>query len=161
MTETNDEIKPNNTEINESDINDTLKTNKTEPDDKINQDNLEVNDILFPYEKIRDEQSLLIKDIISALKEKKNLIANAPTGLGKTAAALSPVLKFALDNNLTVFFLTSRQTQHKIAIETLKNIKRIHGVKFEAADIIGKKWMCAVPNISALYQMSLLNIARI
>ncbi|MBS3121801.1 ATP-dependent DNA helicase [Candidatus Woesearchaeota archaeon] len=151
MTETNDEIKPNNTEINESDINDTLKTNKTEPDDKINQDNLEVNDILFPYEKIRDEQSLLIKDIISALKEKKNLIANAPTGLGKTAAALSPVLKFALDNNLTVFFLTSRQTQHKIAIETLKNIKRIHGVKFEAADIIGKKWMCAVPNISALY----------
>lgn len=143
-TNLNDKIKPKDTEIHETEISNHHNPNNTEV-------NNEVNDILFPYPQIRDEQSLLIKDIISALKEKKNLIAHAPTGLGKTAAALSPVLKFALDNKLTVFFLTSRQTQHKIAIETLKNIRRIHGVKFEAADIIGKKWMCAVPNISMLY----------
>lgn len=151
----NNETKPNESEATNIHNSNNIKVNKTEISNNHNPNNTEVNnevnDILFPHPQIRDEQSLLIKDIISALKEKKNLIAHAPTGLGKTAAALSPVLKFALDNKLTVFFLTSRQTQHKIAIETLRNIKRIHGVKFEAADIIGKKWMCAVPNINMLY----------
>ncbi|MBT4824482.1 ATP-dependent DNA helicase [Candidatus Woesearchaeota archaeon] len=109
-------------------------------------------EILFPYEKIRDEQTELIKDILEAIKSRKSIIAHAPTGLGKTAAALSPVLKYAIDNDLHIFFLTSRHTQHKIAIETLREIKKLHGTKFDVADIIGKKWMCAVPNITTLFQ---------
>ncbi|MBW2999755.1 DEAD/DEAH box helicase [Candidatus Woesearchaeota archaeon] len=81
-------------------------------------------DELFPYKTVRGVQSELIKEIDDAVKTKSHLITHAPTGLGKTAAALSPVLKHAIDNNLTIFFLTSRHTQHLIAVETLQEIRK-------------------------------------
>ena len=98
--------------------------------------------ILFPHDKIRNIQDTVVSDVCDALKNKRSMIIHAPTGIGKTASVLAPALSFALDKELTVFFLTSRQTQHWIAVETLKNIRKKHNVEFGAADIIGKKWMC-------------------
>ncbi len=97
---------------------------------------------LFPYEKIRPEQDILLNEIVSALKNKKNLIIHAPTGLGKTVAALAPCLEFALEKKLDIFFLTSRHTQHAIAVETLKKIQEKHKIKFNITDLVGKKNMC-------------------
>jgi DNA excision repair protein ERCC-2 len=108
-------------------------------------------EIMFPHEKIREVQSELIQEIGSCIKNKKNLIVHAPTGLGKTAASIAPALSYALKNKLTVFFLTSRHTQHKIAVETLKKIKERYNADFTAVDLIGKKHMCPVPGIDALY----------
>ena len=96
----------------------------------------------FPYDNIRPEQDKFIEDIEDALKHRKNLIAHAPTGLGKTAAVLAPALEYALNNKKKVFFLTSRNTQHKIAVETLRSIKK-KGASFSAIDMVGKKNMCA------------------
>lgn len=97
---------------------------------------------LFPFDKIRPEQDILLKEIGSALENRKNLIIHAPTGLGKTAAALAPCLEFALKKQLSVFFLTSRHTQHAIAVETLKEVQKKHNVKFNVTDLVGKKNMC-------------------
>lgn len=94
--------------------------------------------MLFPYENIREVQKEMINRVDFAIKKKKKIIIHAPTGIGKTAASLSPALSYVLENNLTVFFLTSRHTQHKIVIDTLRKIKE----NFSVADIIGKKWMC-------------------
>ncbi len=105
---------------------------------------------LFPYSKIRPEQDSLIKNIVLALENKKNLIVHAPTGLGKTAASLVPCLEFALKNKLTVFFLTSRHTQHTIAVETLKQIREKHNVKFNVADLVGKKNMCLQDGVALI-----------
>ncbi|MBI4162478.1 MAG: ATP-dependent DNA helicase [Candidatus Aenigmarchaeota archaeon] len=87
-------------------------------------------------------------DIVQCLGEKKHLIANAPTGLGKTAATLVPALEYALDNGKTVFFLTPKHTQHQIAVETLKKMKQKRS--FIGTDLIGKKWMCSVLGIEEL-----------
>lgn len=106
--------------------------------------------LLFPHDTVRESQEQLIKDIQEAIDNKKHIIAHAPTGLGKTAASLAPALTYAIKNDLTVFFLTSRHTQHLIAIETLKEIKEKHGADLLAVDIIGKKWMCTVPAIDLL-----------
>ncbi len=105
---------------------------------------------LFPYQKIRPEQDDLIKDVYDAVSNGKCLIAHAPTGLGKTAAALAPALEYALKANKTVFFLTSRHTQHAIAVETAKLIKQQHKADFSVTDIVGKKHMCARDDVSAL-----------
>ena len=105
---------------------------------------------LFPYEKPRKVQSEMLERVREAVENRKSLIVHAPTGLGKTAAALSPALQYALENKKTVFFLTSRHTQHIMAISTLNEIRRKHGRAFVVADVIGKKWMCAVPGISLL-----------
>ncbi|MBI2141833.1 DEAD/DEAH box helicase, partial [Candidatus Woesearchaeota archaeon] len=106
---------------------------------------------LFPYDKIRPEQDELVKDVYTAISSGKCLIAHAPTGLGKTAAALAPALEFALKNGKTVFFLTSRHTQHLMAVETAKLIKQRYRVDFSVTDIVGKKHMCARDDVSGLF----------
>ena len=110
---------------------------------------LNMEDILFPHEKIRESQNLLISDVLETLKNKRNLLAHAPTGIGKTSI-LGPVLSFSLKNNLDVFFLTSRHTQHKIAVETLKKIREKYNKKINVLDIIGKKWLCIQSGIEVL-----------
>ena len=104
----------------------------------------------FPHEKIRNEQEKLLKAVENSLIKKRNLIVHAPTGLGKTAAAISPALSFAVEKNFTVFYLTSRHTQHKIVIDTLRKIKEKHNASFTAVDIIGKKNMCPLPGINLM-----------
>lgn len=106
---------------------------------------------LFPYSKKREIQKDMIRHVETALLNKKNLIVHAPTGLGKTVAAIAPALEYAIEKKLTIFFLTSRHTQHKIAVDTIKEIKNKFNLNFSAVDIIGKKWMCPVPGTDTLY----------
>lgn len=107
-------------------------------------------DILFPHDEIRNIQHEMIEAVKEAIENKKNTVIHAPTGLGKTAAALAPALAYAIKNNKTVFFLTSRHTQHLIAIETAREIKKKYDSKFQVVDIVGKKHMCLVPGIEQL-----------
>lgn len=109
-----------------------------------------ISDILFPHEEVRPIQKDVIVDIKAAVENKEHILLHAPTGLGKSAAALSATLPHAFKNGLTVFFLTSRHTQHEIAIRTLKEIKEKYNIKLTVADIIGKKWMCLFPGVEEL-----------
>jgi len=106
---------------------------------------------LFPYEQIRDSQKALIQDIYTAVNSQKHIIANAPTGLGKTISSIGPVLEFAIRAQKTVFFLTSRHTQHLMGTRTLKDIQTKFEIKINCLDIIGKKNMClqeGIENVS-------------
>jgi len=111
---------------------------------------IEKKEILFPHDEIRETQDQVILQVTKALKNKQHLILNAPTGLGKTDATIPATLSFALKNNLTVFFLTPRHTQHKIAIESLIKIKERYNKDFLALDLIGKKWLCLQENVQTL-----------
>ncbi len=111
---------------------------------------MNISEVYFPHDVVRDEQKKLVVSVLDAIERKKVLLAHAPTGLGKTAAALAPALSYALKNKLTVFFLTSRHTQHAIAIRTLKEIKKKHNVSVEVVDLIGKKNMCLQPGVELL-----------
>ena len=115
---------------------------------------------LFTYSVVREVQEDLIKEVETCLNSRKNLIVHAPTGLGKTVATLAPALKYALDNKKTIFFLTSRHTQHNIAIETLKLIKEQHSIGFCSTSIIGKKWMCLQPGVETLYNSDFVDYCK-
>ncbi len=110
-----------------------------------------IKELFFPHESVRKVQDELIKDVEQCISNKKQLIAHAPTGLGKTASAIPVALSYALKNNLAVFFLTNRHTQHIIALETLKQIKEKYKTEFISVDLIGKKYMCPVPNADKMY----------
>ena len=109
-----------------------------------------MDDLFFAHEQVRPVQEELIKTIQQAITNKKHVLVHAPTGLGKTAAVLAPTIALALKKNLTIFFLTSRHTQHQIILETLRKIKQKYKLTLESACIIGKKWMCAQPNTETL-----------
>jgi len=108
-----------------------------------------LNKILFPHEKIRKIQDQMIKDTLTSLNNKQHFLMHAPTGIGKTSI-LAPLLSKALQTDKTIFFLTSRHTQHKIAIKTLRLIKEKHKTNFQVIDFIGKQHMCPIENISSL-----------
>jgi DNA excision repair protein ERCC-2 len=76
------------------------------------------------------------------LSEGGIVFAHAPTGIGKTAAALASALEVGMERGKKVFFMTPRQSQHRIAIETLRMIKERHGRNFVVSDIISKQAMC-------------------
>jgi DNA excision repair protein ERCC-2 len=89
----------------------------------------------------------MINDIYNALKEKKNILISAPTGVGKTDAAISPAISFALENDLDVFFITPKISQHKIALEVLEGIKKKYSLDFLFIDFVGKQNMCINPEL--------------
>ena len=66
----------------------------------------EFEDVLFPYDDVRPIQEDLIRKIRDCVASQQNLVVHAPTGLGKTSAALAPSINEAIKKDLTVFFLT-------------------------------------------------------
>ena len=91
---------------------------------------------LFPFKDVRKGQQEFMDDSKKAVEQGRPLIAHAPTGIGKTAAVLTAALKAR--NKETVFFLTSKQSQHHIAVETVKRMP----THVSAIDVIAKQSMC-------------------
>ncbi|PDH26139.1 MAG: hypothetical protein CND01_04515 [Marine Group II euryarchaeote MED-G34] len=106
--------------------------------------------IFFAHESVRESQQEMIVDGISALKEKRFLLAAAPTGIGKTAAALASALEVSKNTHdflyePKIIFMTGRQSQHKIVVDTVRQInsKIPDGFpKIKMVDIIGRESMC-------------------
>jgi len=95
----------------------------------------------FPFPALRAGQDAFLADAARAIAEGKHLLAHAPTGVGKTAVALTAALAVARRRGKLVLFLTSKQSQHWIAIETVRRM-RARGVPVVAVDIIAKQGMC-------------------
>ncbi len=109
-------------------------------------DNLGIGSFVA-HEKLRSAQEKMIKEGITALEENGFLFAAAPTGIGKTAASLAAALEVARSSSSSkqILFLTGRQSQHKIVVETIKKInsKLTEGEKdVKVVDIIGRESMC-------------------
>ena len=102
-------------------------------------------DILFRHSQLRKCQSELAQDAFSAFESGNIMLAEAPTGLGKTDALLGAALTVAEKENLTVFFLTPKISQHRIGLDVVKGINKKHGKGFLAVDVIGKRHMCIHP----------------
>ena len=114
----------------------------------------------FPYSKIREEQKQLILDVYEALSNKKSILVNAPTGIGKTIGVLAPALNFSLKKKLRVFFLTSRHTHHKIVLDTVKRINKVLKQNFVVGNIVGKKNLCGF-DVSTMYSSEFLEYCKI
>ena len=108
--------------------------------------------LFFAHDSPRESQIGMISDGIEALNESGFLLAAAPTGIGKTAAALASALSVAnLDatkhGKTKIMFLTGRQSQHRIVVETIREINRRLPAGFsrvKLVDIIGREGMCKV-----------------
>lgn len=97
----------------------------------------------------RPGQLEMIQDGIKALGQGGFHLAAAPTGIGKTAASLAAALEVAGQSSQkkTVFFLTSRQTQHRIVVDTVRRIneRRKGMMPVRLVDMVGQAGMCVQP----------------
>ena len=76
----------------------------------------------FPHARPRPHQDEMMAAVDHALKEGRHLLVSAPAGVGKTTAALYPVVKYALAHDKRVFFVTAKNTQQQIVHETLRRM---------------------------------------
>ncbi|MDP6899725.1 MAG: ATP-dependent DNA helicase [Candidatus Thalassarchaeaceae archaeon] len=102
------------------------------------------------HETLRDGQKQMIQDGIGVLEKNGFLLSNAPTGIGKTAAALSAALTVAQsrDEPTHIMFLTGRQAQHRIVVDTVRLINENCEQKVRLIDMIGQYGMCIHPILS-------------
>lgn len=98
------------------------------------------------HETLREGQMRMIHDGNEALEKEGYLFAAAPTGIGKTAAALSSTLTYAYNHpegGKKVLFLTGRQSQHRIVVDSVRKInERIGRNQIKLVDMIGRESMC-------------------
>ena len=81
--------------------------------------------LAFPHAAFRDGQRDLAKAVFNAARLGRCLLAQAPTGIGKTIATLFPLLKACPDQALDkIFFLTAKGSGRALAMEALATLQR-------------------------------------
>jgi DNA excision repair protein ERCC-2 len=92
------------------------------------------DEIVFPHPRPRKHQDEMITAVERALAKGRHLLVSAPSGIGKTAGVLYPVLKYAFAHDKRVFFVTAKNTQQQIALETLRRLETPTAVLFRARE---------------------------
>jgi len=100
----------------------------------------EAKTIRFPFEVWRPGQREMMTSVGRAAYQGDHLLVEAPTGIGKTAASLTPLLRAALASNRRLFILTAKTTQQEMFTKTLATIE---GDSFRSVRLRAKERMCA------------------
>ncbi|MDL2206532.1 DEAD/DEAH box helicase, partial [Eubacteriales bacterium OttesenSCG-928-N13] len=101
--------------------------------------------LAFPFAQYREGQRDMAANAYVAIREKKNLLVQAPTGIGKTAGALFPAIK-ALGEGQTsrIFYLTARTTTRAVAEQTIERMRQ-EGLRIRSLTLTAKEKMCLYP----------------
>jgi DNA excision repair protein ERCC-2 len=94
----------------------------------------------FPYPEPRPVQLEAMQAVDEALAAGRHLLLAAPTGTGKTAAALYPTVRHALQHGRRVVFLTAKTLQQKLAVETVQLLQE---GAWRSLQLRAKAKMCA------------------
>jgi DNA excision repair protein ERCC-2 len=94
----------------------------------------------FPFPAPRPVQDEAMAAVADALAAGRHLLLAAPTGVGKTAAALYPAVKLALATGRRVAFLTAKTLQQQLVVQTLQAMQR---GGWRSIQIRAKAKMCA------------------
>ncbi|MDO5300193.1 MAG: helicase C-terminal domain-containing protein [Clostridia bacterium] len=97
----------------------------------------------FPFDGYRAGQRRFAGNVYIALRERRRLFAQAPTGIGKTVAALYPALRAVGEGRCArVLFLTARTTGRRSAMEAMALLGGA-GARAMTVEITAKDKACA------------------
>ena len=113
-------------------------------------------ELVFPHSAPRKYQDEMLAAVERALAAGRHLLVSAPSGIGKTAAALYPAVKHALGSGRRVFFVTAKNTQHQNAEESLRHMQVPTAVVFRAREkmCINSVYACREEFCPHLQQMA-------
>ncbi len=76
----------------------------------------------FPFGTRRQGQERMMEHVTTAAEQGGVFFCSAPTGIGKTVAALFPMVRAAFSGDMRLFFVTAKVSQQELAIDTLRHI---------------------------------------
>ena len=101
--------------------------------------------LAFPFGEFRAGQRKFAANVYIALRERKRLFAQAPTGIGKTMAALYPALRAIGEGRCTrAVFLAARTTGRRSAMDAMALLTQ-SGARVMTAEITAKDKICPQP----------------
>lgn len=98
-------------------------------------------DLPFPHGALRPGQEAIVDAVEEALENGTHLLLEAPTGIGKTAAAIWPAVRSALARDQRLYVLTAKNLQQEMAVKVLRTLAP--GTGLHALRIRAKARMCA------------------
>lgn len=108
--------------------------------------NTSLEKLEFPFEGFRGGQRELARRVYRAIRDRRNLFAEAPTGLGKTIATLFPAVKaLPLLGDGKVFFLTAKTPGRIAAAEAVGHLRRA-GARLRSLTLTAKNRICFTEN---------------
>jgi Rad3-related DNA helicase len=102
----------------------------------------------FPHADFRTGQRALAESVYKAVSTGRCLMAQAPTGIGKTIGTVFPMLKAAPTRKLDkVFFLTAKTPGRKLALDALSVIGRsAPELSLRVLEIVARDKACEYPD---------------
>lgn len=101
-----------------------------------------IRDLNFPFEKYRRGQRELAVAVYRTIEERKNLFAQAPTGIGKTMSTLFPSIKSIGQGYISkIFYLTAKTITREVPINSMAILKD-KGLRAKTIVITAKDKIC-------------------
>lgn len=101
-----------------------------------------VRALKFPFDSYREGQRQMARNTYIAVRDRKRVMIEAPTGIGKTAAALFGALKASGEGRAAaIFYLTARTTGRRAAEDAL-DLMRGRGLFARSVTITAKEKAC-------------------
>lgn len=98
--------------------------------------------LAFPYDEYRAGQQKFARNVYIAIKTRKRLFAQAPTGIGKTVAALYPALRAIGEGKAArALFLTARTTGRRSAMDAMRLLNQ-KGAQTVTVELTAKDKVC-------------------
>ncbi|MEN0063992.1 MAG: helicase C-terminal domain-containing protein [Myxococcota bacterium] len=94
-----------------------------------------------PFDAWRPGQREIVEAVHWGLDEGLSVLVQAPTGLGKTAAALTGALRHALPQRKQIVWLTARTTQQRAIVEACHRLQA-RGLRLRSVVIAAKAKAC-------------------
>jgi DNA excision repair protein ERCC-2 len=110
--------------------------------------NAALTSLQFPHKEFRAGQRDLAKAVFNAARLGRCLLAQAPTGIGKTIATLFPLLKACPVQELDkVFFLTAKGSGRSLALKALAVIRQSDPVTpLRVIELVAREQSCEHPD---------------
>ena len=105
--------------------------------------NQSIQNLTFPFT-YREGQKSMTAMVYRAVRDKKHIFLQAPTGIGKTISTLYPVLKnLGEEETEKIFYLTAKTITRTVAEDTLKLLRK-QGMHLRAVTITAKEKICVM-----------------
>ncbi len=104
---------------------------------------------LFPYDEFRPFQKEVHDAVYRGLLERKPVLINAPTGLGKTAAVLTAAVRYLLDTETPLHYVVRTRAELEPPVRELAKILN-RGVYLDYVVIKSRQDMCCYSSLKKL-----------